>query len=89
MFNGMRVIDIHGHHSTPANFRAYAYNLIALRSPRSSKLEISDEAMGPALERHLRVMDERNIDMQFISPRPVAMIGNAATRHAPASRITQ
>ena len=74
MFNGMRVIDIHGHHSTPANFRAYAYNLIALRSPRGSKLEISDEAMGPALERHLRVLDERNIDMQFISPRPVAMM---------------
>lgn len=33
MYNGEKVLDIHGHHSTPAQFRAYAYNLIALRTP--------------------------------------------------------
>ncbi len=73
MYNGEQVIDIHGHHSTPAQFRAYAYNLIALRTPTSS-LQIPEGAMREAQARHLGMMDERNIDVQFISPRPVAMM---------------
>ena len=74
MFNGEKVLDIHGHHSTPAQFRAYAYNLIALRTPMGSGLTISDEAMGEAMTRHLKILDERSVDVQFISPRPVAMM---------------
>ncbi len=70
MYNGEKVLDIHGHHSTPAQFRAYAYNLIALRTPMGSGLHISDEAMDEAMTRHLTIMDERNVDVQFISPRP-------------------
>ena len=30
--------------------------------------------MKPALDRHLRLLDEHNIDIQMISPRPVAMM---------------
>ena len=30
--------------------------------------------MDTALKRHLRMMDERNIDVQMISARPVAMM---------------
>ncbi len=74
MYNGQKVIDVHGHMSTPPHFRAYAYNLIALRSPRDGDLEISDELMQTALGRHLRIMDERNIDLQMISARPVAFM---------------
>ena len=33
MFNGKPVIDVHGHMSVPPQFRAFAYNLVALRSP--------------------------------------------------------
>ncbi len=73
MFNGRKVIDIHGHMSTPPHFRAYAYNLISLRSPAGG-VEMPEEALQGALKRHLGVMDERNIDLQFISPRPVAMM---------------
>lgn len=73
MYRGQPVLDVHGHMSTPPHFRAYAMNLIALRSPEGA-LEMSDDLMRPALERHLRVMDERNIDVQLISPRPVAMM---------------
>ncbi len=72
MYDGRRVIDVHGHMSTPPEFRAYAYNLIAVRSPGEGELEISDEAMKPALQRHLKMMHERNV--QMISPRPVAMM---------------
>lgn len=74
MYNRQKVIDVHGHMSTPPHFRAYAYNLIALRSPGDGALEISDELMETALGRHLKMMDERNIDIQMISPRPVAMM---------------
>ncbi|HEY8695407.1 MAG TPA: amidohydrolase family protein, partial [Chloroflexota bacterium] len=74
MYDGLKVIDVHGHMSTPPHFRAYAFNLIALRSPGPAGLDISDEVMESALKRHLRMLDERGIDLQMISARPVAMM---------------
>jgi predicted TIM-barrel fold metal-dependent hydrolase len=73
MFNGKPVIDVHGHMSVPPQFRAFAYNLVALRSP-GDELVITDEQMKPPLDRHLRLLDRCNIDLQLISPRPVAMM---------------
>jgi predicted TIM-barrel fold metal-dependent hydrolase len=67
------VIDVHGHISTPPHFRAYAYNLIALRTV-GGKLAISDEQMAAPLARHLRLLDSHRIDVQLLSPRPVAMM---------------
>src|SRR5581483_8652495 len=74
MHNGVQVIDVHGHMSTPPHFRAYAYNLIALRSPGEGSIEMSDQLMEGPLTRHLRMLDERGIDLQMISARPVAMM---------------
>lgn len=74
MYNGQKVIDVHGHMSTPPHFRAYAFNLIALRSPAEGSLEISNELMETALSRHLKMLDNLNVDIQMISPRPVAMM---------------
>lgn len=74
MHDGLAVIDVHGHISTPAHFRAWGFNLIALRSPEEGELEIPDDAMEAALERHLRILDERAIDVQLLSPRPVGML---------------
>ena len=71
MFNGTKVIDVHGHMSTPPEFRAHIAANVNLNTP--SKLRLSDERLEPALQGHLKVMDERNIDVQFIGPRPVAM----------------
>src|SRR3569833_9811 len=73
MYQGKPVVDVHGHMSTPPHFRAFAYNMISLRTAEGA-LEMSDELMRPALDRHIRVMDEREIDTQLISPRPVAMM---------------
>jgi predicted TIM-barrel fold metal-dependent hydrolase len=73
MYKSHVVIDTHGHISTPPQFRAYAYNLIVLRNPKEP-LVITDEAMRPALERHLRLIDAQGIDLQLLSPRPVAMM---------------
>jgi predicted TIM-barrel fold metal-dependent hydrolase len=74
MYKGKKVIDVHGHISTPPHFRAAAYNLIALRTPGEGKIEMPDNAVKAALDRHLRMLDERNVDVQLISPRPVAMM---------------
>jgi predicted TIM-barrel fold metal-dependent hydrolase len=73
MYKGEKVIDIHGHMSTPPHFRAYAYNMIALRYAGDT-LNMSDELVESAITRHLGMLKERNIDVQFISPRPVAMM---------------
>jgi predicted TIM-barrel fold metal-dependent hydrolase len=72
MYQDIQVIDVHGHMSTPPQFRAYAYNLIALRTPGEGGLDLSEEAMEGPLKRHLRMLDERGIDVQMISARPVA-----------------
>jgi len=74
VYKGKRVIDVHGHLSTPPHFRAFAYNLIALRPAQHMSLDIPDEAMRPALARHLKMMDELSIDVQLLSPRPVGMM---------------
>jgi predicted TIM-barrel fold metal-dependent hydrolase len=74
MYNNTPVIDVHGHISTPPHFRAHAYNLLALRTPGEGEVQIPETAMKQALDRHLRMMDMRNIDIQLISPRPVGMM---------------
>ena len=74
MYNDQLVIDVHGHMSSPPAFRAYAYSLIGSRTPRGTGLDLADDDMEPALQRHIRVLDERDIDVQLISPRPVAMM---------------
>lgn len=71
MFNGEKVLDVHGHMTTPPEFRAHAANLVSQNTP--AKLEIPDERLDNAVQRHLKVMDERNIDVQLLSPRPIAM----------------
>jgi predicted TIM-barrel fold metal-dependent hydrolase len=75
MYNGQKVIDIHGHMTTPPLFRAHAMNIISLRTPGAGEgATIPDEQLEGPLKRHLGVMDERNIDLQLLSPRPVAML---------------
>jgi predicted TIM-barrel fold metal-dependent hydrolase len=73
MYNGQKVLDVHGHMTTPRDFAAHVSTLIATNgSPGAFKL--SDEQLEEALAgRHLKVMDDRNIDVQIIGPRPIAM----------------
>ena len=73
MYKGKTVIDVHGHLSTPPQFRAFAFNLVVIRDP-NERLALTEEAMKPALERHIKMLDERGIDVQLLSPRPVAML---------------
>jgi predicted TIM-barrel fold metal-dependent hydrolase len=74
VFDSVKVIDVHGHLSSPPQVRAYAYNLIALRSPGDGELVLGDQDVDAARRRHIRILDERNIDVQLLSPRPAAMM---------------
>lgn len=71
MFQGQKVVDVHGHMTTPPQFRLYVANLVSQNSPQ--KFELPDEALANAQKNHLKVMDERNIDLQLLGPRPIAM----------------
>jgi predicted TIM-barrel fold metal-dependent hydrolase len=73
MYKQSPVIDVHGHMSSPPQFRAYAYRLISSRSPEG-RLTLKAPALRGAVEHHLEMLDARGIDVQFISPRPVAMM---------------
>src|SRR3954467_13505256 len=72
MYQGAKVVDVHGHMTTPAKFRGFAMNLMTIRSPQN-KFEMSDEELDRALGPHIDARIQRNIDFQLLSPRPVAM----------------
>ncbi len=74
MWGDIKVIDMHGHISTPPQFNAYTRSLWANRTPSGFGLQITDELMETAMQRHLNYITERNIDVQLIGPRPVAMM---------------
>lgn len=73
MYVGRRVIDVHGHISSPPAVRAYAFNL-SLVGDTSSRLALGEAEVVPAMNRHLKMMDERGIDFQLLSARPIAMM---------------
>jgi predicted TIM-barrel fold metal-dependent hydrolase len=93
MYNGSKVFDVHGHVSSPAAVWSHMHLLLAsntaLPSPLASGArrgpELSDEAFRAAEQRHVTFMDERNIDVQIIGPRPFRMLGWMAPHLLPAS----
>src|SRR5438045_3319132 len=72
MYQGQKVIDVHGHMTTPGKFRNYAMGLITIRSPQ--RFSMSDDELKGAVDEHVKALDVRNIDFQLLSPRPVAML---------------
>lgn len=74
MYNGTKVIDVHGHMSTPEEFNSFSVQLVNIRDlGHGARFNLSDERLETALSRHLEVMNVRDIDLQMISPRPVHM----------------
>ena len=72
MYNGYKVVDVHGHMTTPAPFRQFLAETVAQNTP-GRKLEMTEEQLENAQQRHLKFMDDRSIDIQLIGPRPIAM----------------
>lgn len=72
MWNNNKVICVHGHMTTPPDFRAFAAQLTANRTPKRSHLNMSDERLENSLQRHLTKLKDGKIDFQLLGPRPVA-----------------
>jgi predicted TIM-barrel fold metal-dependent hydrolase len=97
MHNGYKVYDVHGHVSTTNGVRAYGLTLLSSNtaSPRSPlqnanrQGDMADEALKRAAQAHVDYMDERDIDIQIIGPRPFTMLGWMEPHLLPAwTRIT-
>lgn len=71
MYNGTKVLDIHGHLTAPPELQAFAAFLMAANSPVRA-LDISDEKLEVSQQTHLKVIDDRSVDVQLIGPRPFA-----------------
>ncbi len=74
MYNGTMVLDIHGHVVSPPAFSALAQRLTILRTPTAEPFRMDDELVEKYCQEHLRYLDDRDIDVQFVSPRPVSMM---------------
>lgn len=87
MYQGMKVLDVHGHVSTPPGAGAWLTMLLGANSVLPSPLESgttitnpaqlagSDDEYAKAAARHVAYIDDRNIDVQLIGPRPFVMFG--------------
>src|SRR6266516_4307458 len=71
MYNGTKVLDVDGHGPTPPESFSHARPRLAANSPVRA-LTIPDERMAASQESHLKVLDERNVDVQLVGPRPFA-----------------
>lgn len=71
MYKNLKVLDVHGHVTAPADYFSYAASLMAANGPQR-KLQIPDEVMEESQQRHLKQLDDRQVDVQLIGPRPYA-----------------
>ena len=86
MYNGQKAFDVHGHVTAPDAYRAAATGLMASNTPQNRSVLMRPDADRPGplrdenfkqlvLKQHVEYMDERNIDVQIIGPRPFIMLG--------------
>jgi predicted TIM-barrel fold metal-dependent hydrolase len=86
VYKGQKVYDFHGHVTAPDAYRAQLGLIMASNTAQAqSVLMQPDDRRPPAfrdenfkqvvLTQHVQYMDERNIDVQVIGPRPFMMLG--------------
>ena len=83
MYNGVKVLDVHGHVTAPPAGQGYLLSMLASNTATPSPLSsggaarpgMSDEDFKAAAAGHAPYMDERQIDVQIIGPRPFMMLG--------------
>jgi len=83
VYHNVRVLDVHGHVSVP--FAANSFLVLMMGSNTAMDSPIGHDRAGPAgvtaadfraaALGHVTYMDERNIDVQVIGPRPFLMLG--------------
>ena len=81
MYNNVRVLDVHGHVSVPFSANSFLVLMMGSNTPMASPIGqdragpagVSREDFHAAAFGHAKYMDERNIDVQIIGPRPFLM----------------
>jgi predicted TIM-barrel fold metal-dependent hydrolase len=82
MYNGVKVLDVHSHVVRPNTTYLFATSMLASNSASPSPLS-SGKGRDPAKEedyeaeanKHVKYLDERNIDVQVLGPQPFLMFG--------------
>lgn len=82
MYQNTKVLDVHGHVSVPPSANALLPLMLGANTPMPSPLTVpgarataTEEEFRAAAAGHVSYMDERNIDVQIIGPRPFMMLG--------------
>ncbi len=83
MYHDVRVLDVHGHVSVPFSANSFLVLMMGSNTPMASPIGqdragpagVSEEEFRAAASGHVRYMDDRNIDVQVIGPRPFLMMG--------------
>jgi predicted TIM-barrel fold metal-dependent hydrolase len=82
MYQNTKVLDVHGHVSVPPSSNALLPLMLGANTPMPSPLSApgarataTEEEYRAAAAGHVRYLDERNIDVQIIGPRPFMMLG--------------
>jgi len=86
VYKGQKVYDFHGHVTAPDAYRAQLALIMASNTAQRQSVLMQPDANRPpafrdenfkqvVLTQHVQYMDERNIDVQVIGPRPFMMLG--------------
>jgi predicted TIM-barrel fold metal-dependent hydrolase len=83
MYENVPVLDVHGHVSVPPSANAFLVLMLGSNTamdspvgqPKAGPAQVTVEDFRAAAQRHADYMDERNIDVQVIGPRPFLTMG--------------
>jgi predicted TIM-barrel fold metal-dependent hydrolase len=83
VYNNVRVLDVHGHVSVPFSANSFLVLMMGANTPMASPIGqdkagpagVTQEDFRAAALGHATYMDDRNIDVQIIGPRPFLMLG--------------
>jgi len=83
VYHDVRVLDVHGHVTVPFSANSFLVLMMGSNTPMASPIgqdragpaAVSVEEFRAAALGHVKYMDERNIDVQIIGPRPFLMMG--------------
>jgi predicted TIM-barrel fold metal-dependent hydrolase len=83
VYNNVRVLDVHGHVSVPFSANSFLVLMMGSNTPMASPIGqdkagpagVTQEDFRAAALGHATYMDDRDIDVQIIGPRPFLMLG--------------
>ncbi len=83
MYHDVPVLDVHGHVSVPAAANSFLVLMLGANTamgspigqPTAGPAQVTVEDFRAAAQRHVDYLDERNIDVQVIGPRPFLAMG--------------